>query len=167
MPRASVESLIKPDRYQVFLMACPATFPFTFATHPWLVINRKGIVSRHGVGYRQAPLAQRPGLHSCTAGCAGHLHKDSRAPSEGIEVFPFFVWPTWNGHVVASIEGGEGSVAARMVEVIAGSAQTYPYRHRYRFLGPNSNTYAAWALNQFPESGIRLPWNAFGKGYKA
>lgn len=54
-----------------------------------------------------------------------------------------------------------------MSEFIERSPDTYPHCNQYAFRGPNSNTYAQWVLNQFPESGFSLPWNAFGKGFKA
>lgn len=64
------------------------------------------------------------------------------------------------------IEGDEGSLAAKMAEFIERSPETYPFKNQYRFRGPNSNTYAQWILNHFPETGMALSWNAFGKKYK-
>ncbi len=53
-----------------------------------------------------------------------------------------------------------------MVECIENSPHNYPYCGHYSYIGPNSNTYVQWVLDAFPESGLKLPWNAFGKGFK-
>jgi hypothetical protein len=169
MARATtVENLIKPDLYQVFLLTCPATFPFSFAVHPWLVINRKGAVDRFGFGRgvgatRYEVLFGTKLSHKSW----GHLHQNLAAPSQGIAVFPFHSPFFWGSTVRGYVEGGEGSVAERMADFIDSSKETYPYNDTYAFTGPNSNTYVQWVLDHFPESGMRLPWNAFGKGYKA
>lgn len=69
----------------------------------------------------------------------------------------------WRGSVLHSIEGGKDSTAARMAEFIARSNELYPDPKHYSLIGPNSNTYAQWVLNHFPEAGMRLPWNSLGK----
>ena len=165
-----IEELIKPDLHQVFLMACPATLPFGLvAVHTYLVVNRAGTVNRYGVGYRRARKNNLPlfGSHFCRE-CVGHLHKDSRPPSEGIEIFPFYIpnSPLWRARVISHVEGEHGSVAERIGSFVAQTFREYLYAERYFLLGPNSNTYPAWILSHFPEAEMRLPWNAVGKNYK-
>lgn len=162
-----VEDGLKPDRYQVFLLTCPAPLPFSFAAHPWIVTNRLGIVSRYGVSWRKEtkPGEVAFGNHTCS-GCRGHLHKDGKTPSEGCEVAPY-LRRCWKGRIRKLIEGDADSLAARMADFMERSFDEYPYTERYSFVGPNSNTYIEWVLEHFPEFGMRLPWNAFGKGYKA
>lgn len=162
-----VEDLIQKDKYQVFLLVCPATLPFSFATHPWFVVNNKCRVSRYGVSWRSANGSGKPlfGQHMCN-GCVGHLHKDGRPPSEGIEIFPYSKNFFWRGRIVGSVEGDEGSLAARMVDFVEKSFSTYPYSETYKLLGPNSNTFVGWILEHFYESGMRLPWNAMGKNFR-
>jgi len=42
-----------------------------------------------------------------------------------------------------------------------------PFRNEYKiYPGPNSNTFIQWVLNHFPNSGLKLPRNAFGKNYR-
>ena len=72
----------------------------------------------------------------------------------------------WKGKLRRYIEGGEGSLAQRMAECIENSPKMYPYCNTYAPRGPNSNTYVQWVLNQFPQSGLTLPWNSFGKSFK-
>lgn len=157
MTEAEFKKLLKPDRYQVFLFSCPASFFLSFASHNWFVINRKGDVGRWEIGY---------GLHPGRTKSWQHLDLDMFPAHRGVQLFlytaPSLLWP---GRVLASIEGDEHSLAARMAEFIARSPDTYPHRDRYKLLGPNSNTYVQWVLDHFPEAGMKLPWNAVGKGF--
>jgi len=152
----SVETLVKKDKYQVFLFACPANLPFSFATHSWFVTNKKGLLSRWEVLFRK---------HACETSW-GHLHKNAFLPFRGIHVFPFsnsdrYFWQ--NVRLIGHIGGEMGSLAYRMTDFIESSAQKYPLCNSYSLTGPNSNTYVRWVLRQFPESKLFLPWNAFGK----
>ena len=154
MSEQNLNRLLKNDRYQVFLFTCPATLPFSFSCHPWFVVNRRGVVSRWEVFWRPQEWEAR----------WGHLHKDFYTPLQGIAKFLFTEKYLW-GEVtlLGGIEGEENSLAARMAECIENSPHTYPYCYTYSLPGPNSNTYVQWVLDQFPESGMQLPWNAFGK----
>ena len=161
------DSLIKKDRYQVFLIASPANFPFVFATHPWFVINQKGKISRFGIA--SSNRVRAPNIFGTieNQGHWEHLYKNFLPPWQGIRIF-FFSWKfLWKGRLLASIEGDEGSVAQKMADFIEHSPEKYPYKDYYSLLGPNSNTYVQWVLNHFPQISMRLPWNAFGKGVKA
>jgi hypothetical protein len=161
MSRRRFEDAIVNDDYQVFLMVCPATLPFSFATHPWFVVNKKGTLFRSGVSWKLKS-EMRPELfkgHPCKE-CSGYLHKDAQPPLKGCGVLPFSYSLTWRGRMVASICGED---ARRMIEIIEGAYTNYPHRNIYRLLGPNSNTYVQWVLDHFPNTALRLPWNAFGK----
>ncbi len=95
--------------------------------------------------------------------CWGHLNKDLFPPFQGIGIFPFLRTFHWKGKLLRCIEGDEKSLAAQMVEFIEQSDKIYPYSQTYSLIGPNSNTYVQWILNHFPQSNMRLPWNALGK----
>jgi len=41
MKTEEFDKLIDKDKYQVFLMICPASTPVNFARHGWFVINKK------------------------------------------------------------------------------------------------------------------------------
>lgn len=158
MDESEFKKLVKPDSYQVFLFTCPATFPYSFARHPWFVVNRKGVLSRWEIFWRPA----YPHLLRW-----GHLHKDFYPPLQGIEKYFLsheHFWKTIS--LVGCVEGGEGSLAHEMAKYIEDSGETYPYCREYSLKGPNSNTYVQWVLNRFPDCTIRLPWNAIGKRYK-
>jgi hypothetical protein len=143
------------DPYQLSLHASPAHMPLSFAVHPWFVINKGGVLSRWEVLHRE---------NRCVTSW-GHLHLDERAPFTGIDIFTFAPYVQWPSCVLGTVEGDEGSLAARMIACIEDSPNTYPFCHQYAYTGPNSNTYVQWALDQFPDSKLALPWNAFGKRF--
>jgi len=155
MDEDTFKCLLKPDLYQVFLFTCPATLPYSFAQHPWFVVNQKGNVSRWEIFW------QARYVHIFRW---GYLHKDFYKLTQGVEMFLFSQKHFWGpGKLRGYVEGGEGSVAQRMAAFIENSGETYPHCQTYSLLGPNSNTYVQWVLNNFPGSNLRLPWNSFGK----
>ncbi|MBI5457830.1 DUF3750 domain-containing protein [Candidatus Kaiserbacteria bacterium] len=155
MQAAQLDGLLDKDKCQVFLFTCPATLPFSFSPHPWFIVNQKGTISRWEIFWwpeKQWNLRW------------GHLHKDFYQPLEGIPLLFFLPRLLWPQHrLLGYIEGGDDSIAARMADTIMNSFRTYPYCHQYLLRGPNSNSYVQWVLDKFPDSGLRLPWNAFGK----
>ena len=142
--------------YKVSLYTCPAIVPFVFARHPWFVVEKQGIQSRWEV-FRDAHLSK----HSW-----GHIHKNYYSATQGIEIFSFSQKYFWKDvRLESSIDGNNNSVAQSIIECIEQSPEIYPYRDHYGLRGPNSNTYVQWILNQFPMSGLTLPWNSLGKNY--
>lgn len=129
--------------------------PFGFATHGWFVAENDGVISRWDILFRK----------NASPESWGHLNKNYLPPMLGIEIIPYWMRFLWKGHLIGAVDGGENSLAQRMVEFINGSYKNYPYRDYYSAFGPNSNTYPQWVLNQFPEFKFKLPWNSFGKGY--
>lgn len=157
--RERFEDLIKKDKYQVFLFICPPRVPMQFATHPWFVVNKKGIVTRWEVG---RDLKDDPSYF-------GYIRSDGLQLFEGLPVISYSIPWSWGGKhikVLGVVEGDEGSTAQKLAERIESAASKYPYRSTYHLTGPNSNTYIQWVLDAFPESGLKLPWNAFGKDFK-
>ena len=149
----NIQKSIRKDRYQVFLLTCPATMPFSFAVHSWFVCNKKGKLSRWEV-----LLSKK----RCKTSW-GHLHLNFLPPSEGIEIIPYLSKFHWGeGKLIGYIED---NVAKRMIDFIEKSKKTYPYCYKYSVIGPNSNTYIQWIINNFITK-LTLPWNAFGKNHK-
>jgi hypothetical protein len=142
-------------KYKISLYISRANLPAFFATHGWFVVEMDGLNSRWEVGFRS----------NAASTSWNHLYKDLLPPFKGIGIFPYSHRYLWKGHCLGSIEGNENSVAERMANFITNSNQTYPYRDHYSFIGPNSNTYVQWVLNNFPEFKVRLPANAIGKNY--
>lgn len=152
------EKLVKKDKYQVFVFASPTSFPLQFGSHPWFVINKKGLIERYEILFRK---------NCCGAGVEGsHLHKNFLPPWQGMEIVVFLGKFHWKSTLLGSIEGDDNSLAHKMTEFIEHSKDNYPYCNNYSFVGPNSNTYAQNILDHFPECKIKLPWNSFGKSFK-
>jgi hypothetical protein len=151
-----VHALINNNLYQVFLMSCYCGLPISFAKHHWFVVNVKGKLSRWEI------LIQK----DCCGESWGHLHKDARDSFEALGTFSIKSSYFFKPELLGYIEGGEESLAQKMAQFIEKSPETYPHCHDYFLSSPNSNTYTQWVLNHFPEFPAKLPWNAFGKGYK-
>jgi hypothetical protein len=150
------ENLLKLDAYQVFLFVCPASIPISFGAHTWLVVNKKGAVSRWEMLFWK---------NHCVPEL-GHMHINTHPPFVGIEIFEFSEKYRWGARLLKMVEGDQNSAAKRMVEFIEHSRETYPYKDTYRLTGPNSNTYVQWVLDHFPEFDAQLPFNAIGKRFK-
>ena len=140
---------------QVFLYSSPCNIPVQFANHHWFVINRDGVLSRWEVLHRK---------DGCNTSW-GHLHKNFFKPFIGLEMFLFLNKPNWRSKCLGSIEGDNSSSAGLIASFIEKSPETYPYCHKYSLTGPNSNTYAQWVLDKFPEFKIVLSHNSIGKDY--
>lgn len=150
------KKLINPNLYQVFLFYCPISLPGVVFIHPWFVINKKGIISRYEVRHKT-----NMGPQSW-----GYLYKDFfEDPTHGVETFIFSNKYFWQGKLMSFIEGQEKSDAKTLIDLIETSPNNYPHLNSYGWLGPNSNTYIQYLLNQIPNSKLKLPFSAVGKKY--
>lgn len=150
------QKLVKPDGYQVFLFTSPASVPFEFAVHPWFVCVKDGKITRWEVRFEKN--LNQPEIGK-------HLHLDSLPPFSGIEIVPGVGRFFWATKFIGEMSGGTNSTANQMYNFILASPQNYKYCDTYSFFGPNSNTYAYWVLNEFPDFPAQLPWNSVGKKY--
>jgi hypothetical protein len=158
MTQKELERLVDRDLYQVFLLACPCRLPVPFAQHMWFVVNKKGELSRWEV------LLEK---NCCGVPSWGHLHKDALPVFASFGVIEMKGRAPWGATLVRCVEGDEDSAAHRLAQFIEKTPQIYPYLEKYNLTGPNSNTYIQWVLDNFPELGVKTPWNTFGTGYKA
>ncbi len=152
------KKLIKEDKYQVFVFESKAHFPFVFASHPWFVINKKGVISRYEVVYKK---------DCCPGKSFGHVHLNALPPHKGIRIFSFYENLFWKSKLLGFLEGNINSTAQKAVYFIENSRHSYPHLDKYVLTGPNSNTYLQWVLNAFPELNIKLGSRFIGKDYKA
>lgn len=157
MTKDVFQSLLKPDRYQVFVFSSPALFPFNFALHTWIVTAHHGFVVRFEVLYHQ-DVSQKS---------RGQLHCNALPPTVGLPV-TFFSSTHWNSTLIALHEGIAGSPVATLVHFLEQEVMsTYPYVHQYVPLGPNSNTFTHWVLaRHLDPSKTTLPWRAFGQHWE-
>lgn len=142
-----MKHLINKNKYQVFFLFCKARFPFSFALHTWIVINEKGKLTR----YEVAHFKQK-----------NHLIKNNWKPFLGVNKFFFYNGLFSKTHLLYYFED---SIGKKFVDIIKKSENNYPYLNKYSLLGPNSNTYTQWVMNQLPNLKLHLPKNAYGKNY--
>jgi hypothetical protein len=143
-------------QFQVSFYFCKAHIPFHFAVHPWVVIYENGTTTRYEI------------IHKIYQGKDhdGYIYKNFyQDPTQGIKKSPLH-HSFWKSELIGTVSGGNGSLAHRIARFIKTNNPSYEYKNKYRLVGPNSNTYISWILGNFPELGIKLPWNAFGKGHK-
>ncbi len=82
-----------------------------------------------------------------------HLRKDLFSPDRDVDGgYKFHVAEQWEGKV------------AQRINAVLEEPDVYPFKKRYFFLGPNSNTYPAWVLKKAKVSFDLQPL-AIGKDY--
>ena len=87
-------------------------------------------------------------------------------PSMGMNKYLFLRFPRNKSKIIGFIEGGKNSFAEEIIKFLHKKIKIYPFKSRYHYIpGPNSNTFSEWIIKKFPETGWKLPWNAFGKHY--
>lgn len=154
----TLKKMVSDTDYQVFVCETPASIPFNLGMHAFFVCNEPGkplerweilfnVMSKHSERW-------------------GHLYKNILAPFATIS--EFFAFLRRDPNKIVHLRGVvDGEVAHEMIAKIRTSKDAYQFRNNYFLLpGPNSNTYAQWILDQFPEVDITLSWRAFGKGYR-
>ena len=150
------EKILKKDIYQVFVFSSACPLPVPFLLHTWIVtVNKNNKIKRWDVLLRK---------HRCKKSWE-HLHLNFLPPFKGTSIIPFFPIFHWKASLLEIIEGNEKSLAKRIIDFTDKSQENYPYCFKYSLIGPNSNTFPQWVLNHFPETNIKLPWNAIGKNY--
>ena len=154
MHKVNYQNLIDPNKFQVFVFKSKANFPFIFAIHPWIVVNKKGEISRWEVAHSKNFKSEKSW---------GYLCKNLFPPFQGLNIFPFIDKPVFESTLIGTIEGDK---ASEMIVLIENAPNSYPYLSRYNLWGPNSNTFVNYVINKFSELNIKLPWNAFGKNYE-
>ena len=147
---------LNEDAYEVFILSSPLPFPFNFAVHTWVVTNNKGKTNRWEVWQRK------------NAGAVSweHVHNNLFALFTGMNVFYILTKKRFQSTVIYKMKGDKGSQAQKLISFIENKVSVYPFKKTYRYVpGPNSNTFTQWIINQMDAKEVKLPWNAFGKGY--
>jgi hypothetical protein len=129
---------------RVELRFAPLPLIGALAVHYWFVVLDEGGCHRWEVWQTKNAGGDR---------CIGHVHRDLKAPEDGVGGGPARLEKQWTGD------------EARRIARILDAVERYPWCERYRYWpGPNSNTFAAWVLRQ---AGIdhRLSRKAIGAGY--
>ncbi len=148
--KEDLKKMIDKEKFQVFIMCCPAYFPFNFFRHPWIVLNRKGEIYRYEI------------RHSINIVDQTHFFINNQPPFEGINKTILIK----NKRDAELLKYLEGDTAQRIIDFVEKTENGYPYIKEYYFNGPNSNTYLSWILKNFPEIDLKLSWRFIGKNYK-
>ena len=81
---------------------------------------------------------------------SGHVHRDLKAPEDGVGGGPSRLAMEWDG------------AAAQRISEVLNRVETYPHCGKYRMWpGPNSNSFAAWVLR---EAGVDVELDPRGIG---
>ncbi|MFT6361502.1 MAG: hypothetical protein ACJAV6_000413 [Candidatus Paceibacteria bacterium] len=143
---------INKDQYQVYVLSSRTRKPVHFAVHTWIVTVSNGKIDRWEILHQKSE-----------DNTTGYFYRNAHPPVQGLKK-GFFT--NWDSNLIGSVSGDQYSLAKRILDYIENRTPTYPHQNKYSiYPGPNSNTYVAWILKEFPTSGIKLPWNAFGKNY--
>ncbi len=127
---------------RVELRYAPLPWIGALAWHYWFVVA-------DGTGRHRWELWQ---TKNAGGFCIGHVHRDLKAPEDGVGGGPSRLVTEWRGED-----------AARIAAVLR-TIDAYPYCETYRYWpGPNSNTFVAWVLRQ---AGIQHPLDPRGLGRK-
>jgi len=166
MDEKEFKKLIDKKKYQVFLFKTRLSPPLAWISHCYFVINKKGRVKRYDVIYWIGKKQHKYLLLNYVPPWLGF--SNSWKGYLGLVGIRHYVKLSerFESELIFQLKGAKGSIAEKMVNFIEKTPKSYPFGRRYLTLpGPNSNTFIQWIINHFPESGLKLPWNAFGKGY--
>lgn len=142
-----------PEVERVFLMDSKLPIPLHLAVHGWFVIQRGKEFQRWEFGkFGNSPHPEGFGLH-----------RDLMPPFAGMNKYPNNPAQRQKARVLGVERGEQASLLAEFIE---SRSHQYPGINRYQYTGPNSNTYVQWVLGHFPQTHLKLPWNAFGKNYR-
>ena len=155
--------------YKVSVYSSKLGIPLNFVVHTHIVTEHAGMKNRYDV-FMPVTLPRVAEPYS------GNIFKNLLPPEAGFLLFfrMNYWWNTnhikrrWSTTVASSISGNPDSAAHKLFQFVEnGGLKSYPEKDRYRFiLGPNSNFFTQWVIDQVPECELTLPWNAWGKGYK-
>jgi hypothetical protein len=160
---------MQSHEYKVSVYSSKLGVPLNFVVHTHLVTEHAGIQNRYDV-FMPATVPKT------VAPYVGTIFKNLLPPDTGFLVLfrKNYWWHTnhnkrhWETDVHSSAVGAIDSPAHKLFQFIeTGGLKSYPEQNQYRFiLGPNSNYFTQWVINQVPECILSLPWNAWGKGYQ-
>ncbi len=135
---------------QVFFLESAVTIPNMYAVHTWIVTCDK---DNNVIRWDFGPDKDKD---------QGKIYKNELYPEKGMNIIPYISTPSWPTKLIEEIKGDK---ANKIINFLRKNATKFPYKDEYKLLGPNSNTFPQWVLNQFPEVDVKLSWRAIGKNY--
>ena len=149
--------------YTIAIYTTPMSFPLNFTVHSWVEISNESKTDRYD-------LWAYPGKKTATS-CKGYIYKNIFPRHLGTTFSPIAKMDDLSlrqtGEIYSQISGGQGSTAHLLYEKISREAFLYPAYDRYSMIfGPNCNTFTQWLIRLTPDTGLHLPWHAWGKNTK-
>ena len=130
---------------KVELLYAPLPWIGAIACHYWFVVTDAS--GRHRWEVWQT--------RNAGGTCVGHVHRDLKAPEDGVGGGPSRVAAQWSGE------------PAERIARVLNDVERYPFCELYHYWpGPNSNTYVAWVLREARVE-QRLAWRGIGKSYRS
>jgi len=155
---------MREAQYSVTLYSSPLPLPLSFAVHTYLVVETNDVTKRLDVdGYLP---------HTHTRHYGGYIFINLLPPTQGYKIFgltpKFGIGPRWQVTKHGTCSGTNYSPAHNLHQFVeTDGLKNYPFINNYNMLlGPNSNTFTQWIIDQVPECSFKLPNNAWGKNYK-
>jgi hypothetical protein len=93
-----------------------------------------------------------------------YLYKNKFLPFKGVRTI--YLLDNFFTNKTVLVDKIEGEEIIDIIEFIENSPINYLFKSKYRYLGPNSNTYTQWIIKNFPKYKFKLKWNALGKNYE-
>tara|TARA_B100000508_G_scaffold75760_1_gene59040 strand:+ start:1573 stop:2043 length:471 start_codon:yes stop_codon:yes gene_type:complete len=152
------------EAYTVSIYMTPMSFPLNFTVHTWVELEGPNDEHHRFDFWGYKGIREREIDH-------GYVYKDLFPDHLGTTFSPFAdpgsIEKRQHGKVYMSISGDVDSEAHTLYAVILGHAFDYPLKHDYNMVfGPNCNTFTQWLITRIPNSPLKLPFNAWGKGYQ-
>lgn len=153
-----------PDDYRVSIHSSPLPLPLSCFVHAYIATEHAGVIDRYDVIV--------PGMFKNIPSYDGRIFKNLLSPETGFLIF-FKLHPEksqsarWKTKRHGLCTGSVDTPAYKLYQFIeSGGLNQYPHKNHYRMIrGPNSNSFVQWIVNQVPECGLSLPWNAWGKDF--
>ena len=139
--------------------------PIQFSYHTWIVTEQEDQKDRYDVfGF----------AHDGFWGRTGHVHQNYHAPAYGCPRVAFGSRAImhdrfrWDAVRLFELTDSQYPKVPEIIKLLQNNPEDYPYWNTYSLLpGPNSNTFVQWVLDTATDGALKLPWGAWGKGYKS
>jgi len=143
--------LVDKKKFQAFLFSSRIPFPYCFARHGWIVLNKKGKLDRFDV--------------FMVKNKKGHYvwnHKENF--SRPLNKYYWKLFPKWGKSFL--IDSVTSKKAEKLIDFMINIGKKYPYKNEYAFYRtPNSNTFIQWIIDKNKYLGWKLNWRFFGRKY--
>lgn len=152
------------QEYKVSVYYSRMPFPLTLWVHCYIVKEFQDAIDRFDI-FHPLTMGKHPTQYY------GRIYKNSFPAHSGLK---FYITNKMDsllrfvGQEYSTVCGAINSPAHKLYEFIANDGlKKYPNACKYdMILGPNSNSFIQWIIDQVPDNGLHLPLTAWGKNYR-